>query len=88
MLQVTFNLEGVFICDLGLAKLRDVAQGTMTTVSQNVIGTYPYMAPEMFSVSHRSAAIDIYSLGCLYPFEAQINFDVPKNEKNCTHTQQ
>ena len=63
---MTLNLEGVFICDLGLAKLRDAAQATMTTSTQQMIGTYPYMAPEMFSISHRSAAVDIYSLGCLY----------------------
>ena len=55
--QVTFNLEGIFICDLGLTKFRDAAQGTMTTVTQHMIGNY--MAPEMFSVSHRSAAVDI-----------------------------
>ena len=66
MMQVTYNLEGVFICDFGLAKFKDVAQGTMTTVTQHMTGTYPYMAPEVFSVSHRSAAVDIYSLGCLY----------------------
>jgi len=37
----------------------------MTTVS-NAIVTYPYMAPEMFGGGHRSTAVDIYSLGCLY----------------------
>ena len=37
----------------------------MTTVS-NAIGTYSYMAPEMFEAAHRSTAVDIYSLGCLY----------------------
>ena len=40
-------------------------QATMTTAS-NAIGTYPYMAPEMFRTSHRSTAVDVYSLGCLY----------------------
>lgn len=65
-IQVTFNLDGVYICDLGLAKLKDAAQATMTTVTQNLIGTYPYMAPEMFSVGRRSEAVDIYSLGCVY----------------------
>ena len=64
--QVAFNLEGIFICDLGLAKLRDAAQGTMTTVTQHLIGTYPYMAPVMLTICHRSAAVDIHSLGCLY----------------------
>ena len=53
MMQVTYNLEGVFICDFGLAKFKDVAQGTMTTVTQHMTGTYPYMAPEMFSISHK-----------------------------------
>ena len=63
---MTPNLDRVYICDLGLAKLKDAAQQTMTTVTQHLIGTYPYMAPEMFSVSHRSSAVDIYSMGCLY----------------------
>ena len=35
-------------------------------MTQNLIGTYPYMAPQMFSVGRRSEAIDIYSLGCVY----------------------
>ena len=29
-------------------------------------GTFPYMAPEMFQKSRRGAAVDIYSLGCLF----------------------
>ena len=64
--QVTLNLDGVYICDLGLAKLKDATQATMTTTTQNLMGTYPYMAPEMFTVGHRSEAVDIYSLGCVY----------------------
>ena len=57
---MTFNLEGVLICDLGLAKLRDAAQGTMITATQHMIRTYPYMAPEMFSTSHRSAGLPVH----------------------------
>lgn len=59
-------MDGVYICDLGLAKLKDAAQQTMTTATQHVVGTYPYMAPEMFTIGHRGAAVDVYSLGCLY----------------------
>ena len=29
-------------------------------------GTFPYMAPEMFKASRRGAAVDMYSLDCLY----------------------
>ena len=63
ILKVTHDLSKTYICDLGVAKIK--YQATMTTVS-NAIGTYPYMAPEMFGTGHRSTAADIYSLGCLY----------------------
>jgi len=36
------------------------------TTAVNAIGTYPYMAPEMFGASHRTTVVDVYSLGCLY----------------------
>ena len=55
--------EHNYICDLGVVKTKH--QATMTTVS-NAIGTYPYMAPEMFGAAHRSTAADVYSLGYLY----------------------
>ena len=61
---MTKDLRNVYICDLGVAKLKSAAQDTTTTA--NVIGTYPYMAPELFGASKRGTAVDIYSLGCLY----------------------
>ena len=33
---------------------------------KNVMGTYPYMAPEMFTSGQRDTPIDVYSLGCTY----------------------
>ena len=63
ILKVTHDLSKTYICDLGVAKIK--YQATMTTAS-NAIGTYPYMAPEMFGTGHRSTAADVYSLGCLY----------------------
>ena len=60
---MTKDLRHVYICDLGVAKLKSAAQDTTTA---NVIGTYPYMAPELFGASKRGTAVDIYSLGCLY----------------------
>ena len=39
---------------------------TMTTATQHIVGTYPYIAPEMFTIGHQGAAVDVYSLGCLY----------------------
>ena len=61
-MQVTHDLQKTYICDLGVAKIK--YHTTMTT-AVNAIGTYPYMAPEMFGASHRTTAVDIYSLGCL-----------------------
>ena len=62
---MTNDLKGVFICDLGIAKLK-YSQATVTTSSTNVKGTYPYMAPEMFGTQNRGTAVDVYSLGCVY----------------------
>ena len=64
-LQVTDDLHGVYICDMGISKLRQASQVTMTTVS-GPAGTYPYMAPEMFVSGRRGTGVDIYALGCLY----------------------
>ena len=64
-LQVSTDFQGVYVCDLGIAKLKMAAQTTMTCVSKGP-GTYPFMAPEMFKKSHRGPAVDIYSLGCLF----------------------
>lgn len=65
-IQVNHDLNHTFICDMGIAKLRNASEATTTTVSQNVMGTYPYMAPEMFGKGHRGVAVDVYALGCVY----------------------
>lgn len=66
IMQVTDDLKEVYICDMGLSKLKEASQATVTTVSKGPTGTYPYMAPEMFGQGHRGTAVDIYSLGCLF----------------------
>jgi len=62
--QVTTDLNHVYVCDMGIAKLRgSVDDQTATT---KVVGTYSYMPPEMFDKSYMGTEVDIYSLGCLY----------------------
>jgi serine/threonine protein kinase len=58
-------MKGIYVCDMGIAKVKQVAERTMTSISKGP-GTYPYMAPEMFRKGHRGPAVDIYSLGCLF----------------------
>ena len=53
------------MCDMGIARVKQLTEVTVTCQNKGP-GTYPYMAPEMFTKSHRGPAIDIYSLGCLY----------------------
>jgi serine/threonine protein kinase len=65
IIQVTTDLEQVYVCDMGIAKVKRVAEATVTAVTKGP-GTFPYMAPEMFKKSHRGPAVDIYSLGCLF----------------------
>ncbi len=60
------DLQGVYICDLGISKLRQTSNASMTTLSMGPTVTFPYMAPEMFGLGHRGTAVGIYSLGCLY----------------------
>ena len=48
---------------MGIAKLRYSAHDP--TTSTQVVGTYPYMAPEMFEGSKSGTAVDIYSFGCI-----------------------
>lgn len=55
----------MFLCDLGIAKVKQLGALTMTCANKGC-GTYPYMAPEMFKSSRRGTGVDIYSLGCLY----------------------
>ena len=64
--QVTDDLQGVYVCDMGISKLQITMQ-TITTASRSPKGTYPYMAPDMFTVEgHRGTAADVHSAGCLY----------------------
>lgn len=60
---MTEDLQNVYICDMGIAKLRYSAHDP--TTSTHVVGTYPYMAPEMFEGSKSGAAVDLYSFGCV-----------------------
>lgn len=50
---------------MGLSKFKETSQATVTTVTPNPTGTYPYMAPEMFGPNRRGTGVDIYSFGCL-----------------------
>ena len=59
------DFNQVFVCDMGIAKIKQLTDISMTCASKGP-GTFPYMAPEMFKASRRGAAVDIYSLGCLY----------------------
>ena len=65
IMQVTTDLKQVYVCDMGIAKVKRVAEATVTAITKGP-GTFPYMAPEMFKKSHRGPAVDIYSLGCLF----------------------
>lgn len=62
---MTSSLEKVYVCDMGIAKVKKAAEATVTSVNKGP-GTFPYMAPEMFKSSRRGPAVDIYSLGCLF----------------------
>lgn len=64
-LQVSRNYKDVFLCDMGIARVKQLTETTVTCSSKGP-GTYPYMAPEQFTKSHRGPALGIYSLGCLY----------------------
>ena len=50
---------------MGIAKIKQLTEATVTCHGKGP-GTYPYMAPEMFTQSRRGPAVDIYSLGCLF----------------------
>ena len=50
---------------MGIAKIKQLTEASITCTSKGP-GTFPYMAPEMFMASRQGAAVDIYSLGCLY----------------------
>jgi len=50
---------------MGLSNFKDASQATLTMVTSHPIGTYPYMAPEMYGANRRGTGVDIYSFGCL-----------------------
>lgn len=59
------NIKEVYVCDMGIAKVKEVTDVSVTCVSKGP-GTFPYMAPEMFRESRRGTPVDVYSLGCLF----------------------
>lgn len=50
---------------MGISNLKEMAKTTLTTSSNGPRGTYPYMAPELFSRDRRGPAVDVYAFGCL-----------------------
>ena len=65
LMQITNDLSGVFVCDMGVTKLKKAGEATVTSTSKGP-STFPYMAPEMFKKARRGPSVDIYSMGCLY----------------------
>ena len=59
---MTPDLTGVYICDLGIAKICTEVQTMRTSAGA---GTPAYMAPEMYQATLRGPPADIYSFGCL-----------------------
>lgn len=57
--------QNIFVSDLGDYKLGDfgIAKTMERTMNGTMIGTYNYMAPEVFSSRPYGSAADIYSLG-------------------------
>lgn len=49
---------------MGISKIKEATQTTITAIN-GAMGTYPYMAPEMFTLSHRGTSVDVYVFGCL-----------------------
>ena len=63
--NILFDEEGVpYLTDLGVAKLSDDQTLTRLTMSNVVVGTPTYMAPEQMTDSHEvDVRADLYSLG-------------------------
>ena len=63
--NILFDEEGVpYLADLGVAKLSDDKTLTRLTMSNVVVGTPAYMAPEQMTDSHAvDVRADLYSLG-------------------------
>ena len=74
--NILFSKDTPKISDFGLSKPVEEATRIITYKGE---GTYPYMAPETWELSHQSVQTDIYSLGIMFyelvtlqrPFEAQ-----------------
>ena len=56
--KVSEDSKEVFLCDMGIAKVKQLGAMTITSLSKGC-GTYPYMAPEMFKKSRRGTEVDI-----------------------------
>lgn len=50
---------------MGIARTKTLTEASVTCKNRGP-GTYPFMAPEMFTSSRRGPPVDIYSLGCLF----------------------
>ena len=78
--QVTSDLKKAILCDMGVAKIQSITATSCGTGAGTCViklyvsiivhytylhvGTYPYMAPEMFKSARRGSPVDIYALGC------------------------
>ncbi len=54
-----------FITDFGIAKIITDSGGTSITMTNQMIGTPAYMAPEMWQGETATSAVDIYALGTM-----------------------
>ncbi len=63
--NILFTADGTpLLADLGIAKVSDGEETTLLTMSNVVVGTPAYMAPEQMTDSHDvDARADVYSLG-------------------------
>ena len=75
----------VKILDMGLARLADDSQGSLTReYDQKMIGTVDYLSPEQAIDSHKvDARADIYSLGCTLYF--MLSGDAPFPQGTLAH---
>ena len=56
---------GIYLCDLGVAKILPSNALSLRTSHNQEAGTPSYMAPELYTPSRRGTPVDIYSFGCL-----------------------
>jgi serine/threonine protein kinase len=50
----------------GLLKLGDFGFAAQKDQFQTILGTYPYMAPEIFKEEEYNNAVDVWALGVLF----------------------